>query len=274
MIRRPPRSTLSSSSAASDVYKRQILADASEENEILEKASDLLASMTNLVVLTANPSDCEAKVRHIQFIITGRRSSMIIMMTSSGLIKNKNFKVDYDVTPDILRMYHKIFNGKFSGMALTSITPALVNNFLKVARDIAHLLQVPCITFMAVCREALETDVNLKGQTNLLYLPGIDIEEVKKILTFLNTGDNVAKLLSTKVEDDDIKVMIGTENNEPELRNTSVVITKYDLDSNEETGKVAIIGPTRMDYEKMMINLKYFANLLGNILSDMREQDC
>eukprot|EP00826_Nyctotherus_ovalis_P003736 TRINITY_DN1076_c0_g1_i19.p1 TRINITY_DN1076_c0_g1~~TRINITY_DN1076_c0_g1_i19.p1 ORF type:complete len:263 (+),score=-27.60 TRINITY_DN1076_c0_g1_i19:77-865(+) len=151
-----------------------ILADASEENEILEKASDLLASMTNLVVLTANPSDCEAKVRHIQFIITGRRSSMIIMMTSSGLIKNKNFKVDYDVTPDILRMYHKIFNGKFSGMALTSITPALVNNFLKVARDIAHLLQVPCITFMAVCREALETDVNLKGQTNLLYLPGID----------------------------------------------------------------------------------------------------
>lgn len=244
-------------------------ASADDPEQLLEEASKLLADITNFTAVSRAPNDDEATVRHIQFVVTGRAAAMIIMMTSSGIIKNKNFKTNYRITPEIIRIYHKVFNQQFGGLPLTSITPALVKNISDEMIEISEYLHQPLLAFMCVCREALETDLKLSGQTNLLYIPDFEVESAKQVLDFISKRERIASLMNLANSNKDITVLIGNENENPELLNSTVVIAKYDLGKKNDTGAIALIGPTRMDYAKSIGSLKYLASTVGDILKQM-----
>ncbi len=244
---------------------------ADDPEHLLEEASRLLADITNFTAVSRTPNDKEATVRHVQFVITGRCSAMVIMMASSGIIKNKNFKTDYRVTPEMIRIYHGVFNENFGGIPLTSITPALIRKVANSLEEISEYLSSPLIAFMGVCRDALHTDMKFSGQTNLLYIPDFELESAKMVLDFINHRDRIASLMNTV--DEDVTILIGNENENPELFNSTVVIAKYDMGKKNDTGAIALIGPTRMDYAKSIGSLKYLADTVGDILREMLASD-
>ncbi len=246
-------------------------ARADDPEHLLEEASKLLADMTKFTAVSRTPNDDEATVRHIQFVITGRYSAMIIMMASSGIIKNKNFKTDYHITAEILRIYHGVFNENFGGLPLTSITPALIARVSGELEEISEYLRAPFLAFMSACREALNTDMKFSGQTNLLYIPDFEIESAKRVLDFINHRDALARLMNEA--SDDVTILIGNENENPELFNSTVVIARYNMGKKNDTGAIALIGPTRMDYAKSIGSLKYLAQTVGDILKEMLESD-
>lgn len=242
---------------------------AKDPEHLLLKASHMLANITNFAAILKAPQDVDAKVRYLQFIITGRRSGMLILMTTSGAIKSKGFRTEYNLNPDILRIYEGIFNKKFGGVALTSITPAFVQKVALSLGEVSELLRAPLSALMDASREALETDVTMQGQTNLLYSPGFEVESAKRILDFLNSEDNVARLLSETPEGQDIRVFIGSENIQPELNDSTVVIAGYGLGDKQDVGAIALIGPTRMDYARSISSLRFLADIVGDLLQDM-----
>lgn len=242
---------------------------AEDPEKLLEKASSILAKITNLAAISKSPQDADATVRYVQFIITGRRSGMIVLMTSSGMIKSRSFRTEYTLTPAIVRIYEGVFNEKFGGVALTSITPAFVRKIALSLGEFCELLQSPLAAFILTCRDALETDVKLKGQTNLLYIPGFEVDDAKRILDFLNHQDNISNLFNSTLESGDVEVFIGGENEQPELNDSTVVIARYKLGSHNDAGAIALVGPTRMDYARSISNLKFLADTVGMLLGDM-----
>ena len=118
------------------------------------------------------------------------------------------------------------------------------------------------------CREVLKTNVLLEGRTNLLYLPEYEVDSVKRLLHFLEQRGELAKLIGAQKEK--LGVLIGGESNQPEMIDTSVVMVRYSM-GRQTRGTLGVIGPTRMDYPKIVSNLQYLAQSVGGMLNEIMD---
>ena len=243
-----------------------LLESADDPEKLLSDTSQLLAGMTKLAAVTTTPSDENATVRHIQFVQTGKRTAMLVMMTSTGLVKNKMFRCDYDLTPEILRIFHGILNEKFQNLPLAAITPALVQTMAASLGEMTMLMPSVLMATLEAANEARDTELCLGGQTNLLFLPEFDAATAKRMMEFLNRRSDFVKLLNS--QSDNLSVLIGRESGRPELVDSSLVVAKYRI-GKKESGVIGVIGPTRMDYAKMIPSLEYLAQSVGRLLSNL-----
>ena len=110
--------------------------------------------------------------------------------------------------------------------------------------------------------------LNLDGRTNLLYLPEYEVDSVKRLLHFLEQRGELAKLIGAQKEK--LGVLIGGESNQPEMIDTSVVLVRYSM-GRQTRGTLGVIGPTRMDYPKIVSNLQYLAQSVGGMLNEIMD---
>ena len=98
----------------------------------------------------------------------------------------------------------------------------------------------------------------------MLFLPEFSFESAIQTVDFLNRTNDITKLLNEG--DEPTRVLIGEETKIPELSETSVIISKYNV-SDACSGAIAVIGPTRMNYSKTIANTEYLADTVGTMLS-------
>ncbi len=242
---------------------------ATDPESLLEQAAKILSEVTNFTAVITTPPAGESCVRDIQFVKVGRQSAMIVLMTTGGMVKNKLFRCDYDLTEDILRMLEKILNEKFRGELLKSITPECVN-FLVGGNPETALILLPVLdVLMDAAKEACEVEIKIYGRKNLLSIPDVTTESVTDIFNFLENRDKVLRLLSHAGRN--IDFIIGEENIYEELKSASVVLTQYSV--GEKCGIAAVIGPTRMDYGLVASKLEYVSTLVGVLLGRILENN-
>ena len=242
---------------------------ATDPESLLEQAAKILSEVTNFTAVITTPPAGESCVRDIRFVKVERRSAMIVLMTTGGMVKNKLFRCDYDLTEDILRMLEKILNEKFRGELLKSITPECVN-FLVGGNPETALILLPVLdVLMDAAREACEVEIKIYGRKNLLSIPDVTTESVTDIFNFLENRDKVLRLLSHAGRN--IDFIIGEENIYEELKSASVVLTQYSV--GEKCGIAAVIGPTRMDYGLVASKLEYVSTLVGVLLGRILENN-
>lgn len=245
-------------------------ASADDPEHLLEEASQVLADMTKYAAVTTTPSDEEATVRHLQFVQTGRRSAMVVLMTSSGIIKNRLFRCDYDLTPEVLRVFHRMLNEKLTGLPVASITPAFIQTMAVSMGELTMLMPSVLMAVLEAARESLEADVCMDGQTNLLFLPEFEADSARRILEFLNRRDAIVRLLNS--QESGIQVLVGRESEQPELIDSSIVVARYTL-GGKDAGAIGIVGPTRMNYAKIMAKLEYLASSVGQLLNEILDTE-
>ena len=139
---------------------------------------------------------------------------------------------------------------------------------LYAAAGTQMLLLLPAV-LMAVleaAKDALAADVRLEGETNLLFFPESELMSTRRVIEFLNHRKELAQLLLH--QGGSVRVLIGRENERPELMDSSVVVARYSLAGNE-AGAIGVIGPTRMDYARMITSLEYLARSVGTLLSEI-----
>jgi len=133
-----------------------------------------------------------------------------------------------------------------------------------ISKMFSRLTNMPTIA-------SLEADNNrkfLEGRANILEFPEYnDIEKAKNILHVLDDEENLDEALKAIPQSNNISIIIGNENNIPELKDCSMVVAKYNAGKNI-AGTIGIIGPTRMDYSKVVSKLEYLINELSQRLAD------
>ena len=245
-------------------FDSMLLAGSYDPEGLLSRASRLLSGVTRCVGLAATPSGDTAQVRAVQFVQTSRRTAMLILMSSAGTMKNRVFHCDFDLTNDILRVFFRVFNGKLVGKNVSDITPALLQGIGVSLGEMYVLVGAPLRALLEVARDTMETEILFSGQMNLLFYPELEHGGARRVMNFLERREDVAVLLRQRPGQ--VSVLIGREMGRPELDKTSLAVSRYLVDG-QDAGALAVLGPVRMDYPRVVAILQYVSQELGQQLT-------
>lgn len=240
---------------------------ADDPENLLMAAADILSNLTDLTAILTTPPSDKAEIRDIQFIKTGRRNAMLILMTTTGVVKNKLFRCNYDITDDLLCVFREIMNDKFRGKLLKGLNLTAMSILPSSDNDMPMLMFPVVNAFMDAVHDALEIQIKTAGETNLLTVSELKPTDVLNILKFLRDKNSIIKVLMSRERG--INVMIGDEEVYNGLGMASIITSRYSVGGR--SGAIAVIGPTRMDYRNLISKIRYIASSVGNWLERILE---
>lgn len=233
---------------------------------ILSTASNLISELTNTASLTTTPTGQGARVHRIKFVQTGRFTSMVVLITSAGMVKSRLFRCDFDITPEMLNVFDRALNEKLAGQPLDTINQPFIQTFAASFGELALLMPDMLMAVKEVCKEASGINVYLSGTTKLLYLSDVDLISSRNVLEFLSESANIEKLIENVP--DGTNIYIGRENLPVQLKHNSFLVTRYKI-KEQEAGAIGLIAPIRTDYGKMISILECVANTVGELISEI-----
>lgn len=245
-----------------------ILPSAYDPEKLLDGVARVLAYMTKFAAVSTTPSGESAIIRAVQLVQTSRRTAMIILMTSAGTMKSRVFHCDFDITSEILRVFFRLLNEKLIGVRVSSITPAYIQSLAAAMGDMAMMMSSALMAVADVAEESMQSEVCLNGEINLLFYPEFGQEELRSIMDFLSRPAELCKLLSQ--QKDDVRVILGQESRRPELRDSSVIVSRYNV-GGRDAGAIAIIGPMRMNYGRIISSVEYLSGSVGKMLTELMD---
>lgn len=237
---------------------------------LLNEASEILADITNFVVVSTALPPAKSTIRKIQVVKTGRYTAMLILTTSLGIVKNKIFRCSFEITQEVLNLFSMVLNERFSGVLISEVTPEFIQNVGVSLGKLSWIMTDVLMAVFATVKSVSKIDVHLGGQTNLLLIPEFKSQQALKIINFLRHTGYIEELLSQL--ENDTTVMIGRENPYEELTESSFITTRYSV-NGKEFGSISIIGPTRMDYGSLIADVEYIASVVGNLLGNILGTD-
>ncbi len=241
-----------------------------EPGHLLGSAAEVLSKMTGCAAVAAAPSGENAVIRHITFVRTGAYTMMTVLVTSFGTVKTKLFRCDYLVTKELAEKIGATINEKFAGLPVNGITPAFMQSTAASLGDVSMLMSGALVSVYDAAKEAAAAGVSIKGQSNLFLMPELASADGKKVLELLEHSGELSKLLDAKGAN--ASIIIGSEINNPALSGLSVIVCSYSANENC-SGTLALIGPVRMNYPKIVSALEYTASSVGGFLKQLIEGD-
>lgn len=253
---------------------RQKLKDASGDAQtVLETAGSILAEMTGCAAVSTTPSDEAAVVRRVELVPIGTKTAMIVMLTSSGILKSRVCKTMSEITVDMAESFYNIVNENFLGKPASTMHIAKIQT-LAVSLGEKALSMTPLLVALCDLAQMTEkTEMLLEGQSNLLHYKEYD-RDALILLDFLRRGEPLYHLFANSARPEnggEPNVLIGKENCFKELQNSSMIFDSYRI-GGRDSGTLGIIGPTRVDYARLIPSLQYLTKIVGNILSDSLEE--
>ena len=239
-------------------------ADAPEH--LLEKAAELLSRLTGCAAAAAAPSGDTALIKQIRFVQTGSHTAMAVLITSLGTVKTKLFRCEFPITPSMMDMFDKSMNERLAGMPVTTVTPAFMQTTAISLGEMSMIMPNVLLAIHDAAKEALSTGVAIRGQSNLFIMPELASGDGKRVMELLGRSSELSKLISAA--DTKAGILIGSELHNPALINLSIAVTHY-TPAPQCTGAIALIGPMRMDYPRMISVLEYVSTEVEELLSDM-----
>lgn len=249
------------------VYIEQTLyRHADTPENILDTAAAVLSQLTNVAAIASSPPGNDARVHRISFVATGRHTAMLVLVTSTGMVKTKIFRCEFVITKKLLEVFENAFNEKLSGVPLEQITQPFIQTLAVSFGELSMFTTNVLVAVMESARLALETKISIHGQTKLLFLPEYDIIGARGVLSFLNDENEVARLILGKSVE--TSYYIGSESKNNLLQNSAVIVSRYKI-ANRLAGVVALVGSMKMDYSLLTGQLEFVSKIVGELISDL-----
>lgn len=239
---------------------------ADDPEKLLRKASELTAELTHSAVAATTPFSSDSRIRHLKFVQTGRQTCMVVLITSEGLIKNRLFKCDYMVTPEIVRIFETIFNRELEGMPVHSVTPAFVQTLAVEMGELAMLVPSALAAIMEACTGVSSFSLAVSGRANLLFTGDSDVYSMRELMVFLHSDEALESLIMSIGGKD--KIVIGSETGFGALVNYSVLSVPYSIEA-ASGGVITAIVPMRTDYAYAQSVLEYTSECVGGLMRSL-----
>ena len=223
---------------------------ANEMEELTKIATNTISEVTHYTTVSIEPNAGKQRIQEIKFVLIGSRMLMAIILTEMGTIKETIIKFDRDINQEQVDTLNTIFNNKLKGQYLSLINMPLEQYIMN---EMSYRVDVikPIINQIKKLIN-VESRMYLKGADRALDNPELKTGNLaKSFLGLLDRRDFIEELLGS---DEDFNVYIGNEENG--LKDLSIV-TFRNIVAGKDLGTIGIIGPTRMDYSKVISVLKY-----------------
>lgn len=235
-----------------------------EFDRAMSKVGKLVSQLTNLPAYAMTSHTESVKVRRFEILPADQGSFILIVMTTDETVKNKLIKLPLNVSEADLKLLGAVLNATLTELPAEGFTPELIDRVTRSAGAAASL--VPIIVDFAthVLDECHRSEVYLTGQNRLLGQPEYqDLTRAQEILSALDE-ETISNLPAKLDANSPVQILVGPENVAQELKNTSVVMTRFDIGEGMQ-GMIGVVGPQRMDYAQITARLSYFAEGLGRM---------
>ena len=229
-----------------------------KRDDAIKQAMNLLSQLTNYTTVALGPTARSSRVKKIELVPIYDELCVLLVITNLGHVESKNVTLPKHSDTEELKQIITIFNeilydvpiGQVSEKLHYEISHDKIKDLLNYNKQIIE-------AFLEAFTRFTQSKYYLSGQSNMLYQPEFsDMDRVRELMNFFEKND-ILKLIE-HVDSTGMTVRIGRENQLAAMKNCSVVMVPYEL-SPSEKGTIAVVGPTRMEYQKVIPLLKYLA---------------
>ncbi len=239
-----------------------------EPDKLLEKAGSILAELTNCVAVSSSPSDSEAFIKRIELVPLSNHTAMIVLLATSGILRSAVVRSDTEINVDVAEVFYNICQSYFNGRNVSDITITFIQTLVASLGDKVFIMSPFLCAISDLCEAVKTTEIHLKSPNNILNHSELS-EDAFRLMDFLHRGTPLENMLDSYKKP--LNIAIGTENAYRELRNSTTIFSKYSV-GDKESGSIGIIGPTRLDYARLIPSIKYLAGIIGSMLTETLDE--
>lgn len=229
-------------------------------NDTIKKSIEIVSEITNYTAVVLGSTSKENRLKKVEVIPLEENKILSIVITDKGVVQHKTLYLPDKVSNEEVKKTVELINKLVVGTPINEVSEKLEYEVKPIIRDYVNQYEVLYNTFYDAFHEFTtnqNSNVHFEGRTNMLKQPEFNsIDKVKEILTKFEDVNSISKM---QEEENGINIYVGSDT---ELSSdVSVIKTKYNIDGEE--GTIAIIGPKRMEYDRVVTILDYIKNNLG-----------
>ncbi|RWR11606.1 heat-inducible transcriptional repressor HrcA [Paenirhodobacter populi] len=237
---------------------------------LLDRVSGALSGLTHGASIVLAPKH-EAAIRHIEFVSLGPDRALVVLVFADGQVENRVFTPPPGQTPSSMREAANFLNALAEGLTLADLRKQITAEIASRRQELDTLASALVESGLAQWADKGETYERLivRGQSNLLDAEG-DIDRVRSLFDDLERKRDIAEFLDLTEKGDGVRIFIGSENKLFSLSGSSVVVSPYMNAERKIIGAIGVIGPTRLNYGRIVPIVDFTAQLVGRVLSGKR----
>ena len=238
---------------------------------MLERATQALSGLTHMAGLVVAPKT-QAPLKHIEFVALNPGRALVVLVTENGVVENRIIELPLGVMPSVLVEATNYLSARLVGRTLEDALASIQLELAQHKADLDQLTQKVVEEGIAVWgggrREDNGAALIIKGQSHLLgdMAAQADLEHIRALFQALETKETLAGLIQSADTAEGVQIFIGSQNNLFGLSGCSLVVGPY-RDSRERiVGAIGVIGPTRMNYARIIPMVDYTSKLVSRLI--------
>ncbi len=240
---------------------------------LLDRVGSALSGITHGASLVLTPKQ-EAPIRHIEFVSLGPDRALVVLVFADGQVENRLFTPPPGQTPSSLREAANFLNAMAEGRTVSELRTHMRRDIAARRRELNSLARELVESGLVLWENPGESQERLivRGQSNLLdQAAEVDLARIRSLFDDLERKRDIAEFLELTETGEGVRIFIGSENKLFSLSGSSLVVSSYMNADRKIIGAVGVIGPTRLNYGRIVPIVDYTAQLVGRLLSGERK---
>lgn len=258
----------------SDEFGLKELETADTPDRLMERTSQLLSALSNNVGIVVSPSLANDRLQHIEFVNLSDNRVLVIVVSAPNIVHNKIIRLKISFSNDELDRTARYLNTEFSGKSLAEIRAAIMSLMHEEKALFDKLLQ----TAVILCSQSIEDEednlgeIFIDGTSNILSKSDFaDLERLRELLRTIGEKTRLMQILNECVMRDaaaqgNVQVVIGSENSSPSFQDCTLITAPYRIGDSSAMGTLSVLGPTRIEYARMISIVSYVARVLEKMM--------
>jgi len=237
----------------------------------LDKIGSALSGITQGASLVLSPKQ-ESDIEHVEFVSLAHDRALVVLVFSNGHVENRLFQPPLGQTPSSLKEAANFLNSIMQGRTLSQ-AKEIIQKEISIRRQELDSLAAELVENGIVFWEAKgerQERLIVRGRANLLESEAEEeeLERIRLLFNDLERKQDIAEFLDLTEQSDGVRIFIGSENKLFSLSGSSLVVSPYMNSDKKVIGAVGVIGPTRLNYGRIVPIVDYTAQLVGKLITD------
>jgi heat-inducible transcriptional repressor len=240
----------------------QLAGNITELDRTIEHAANILSEITNLTSFAITPKQEENRLKYINILPADESTVVLMIVAESGKVKNTVLRLKSPYPEDSLSLLSKAMTYNYRGKTISDIlTMDIIRNFETDIEAMSRLAESIMPNFIKTLESMLDINLYLDGLTNIFSIPEYNnLERARMFLEMVNQRENFKEVLVNR--DEGVIITIGAENKDDHMQDCSLITATYHI-NGKLVGKLGVIGPTRMKYDKVTSVIEYITENLN-----------
>lgn len=246
-------------------------------DNLMEKTSLLLSSICQNIGIVVSPSLAQDRLQHIEFVSLPDKKVLVVLVSAPNIVHNKIIRLKEPFSTEELEGTARYLNVEFQGKSLAQIRSEILRRMHEEKALYNKLLQ----NAMILCCGSIEDeedsigDVYVEGTSHILAKSDFatNVDKIRDLLSTIEERSRLVQILNECIDRDvnlsgSVRVVIGQENAAPSLRNCALITAPYRFGNSSTAGILSVLGPTRIEYARIIAIVGYVAKMLEKSMSD------